>query len=146
MTRGLRALGLDFREGPVLTAVSCWAANRCIGVGRSVASDKTLAELWNGRSWEMQKAANPPGGGLITAVSCWPTQGCLAVGQDRRNQAFAEAWNGTSWKLQESPQPAFGTGENNSGTLNGVSCVSNSFCMAAGAGNGAGAVAEAWNG
>ena len=61
------------------------------------------------------------------------------------DQALAEQWNGTAWSIVASPS----TSATLDNSLNGVSCVTPSFCAAVGfAGNGTvdQSLAEQWNG
>jgi hypothetical protein len=112
----------------------------------------TLAESWNGSSWTIQPTPIPSGasGATLYDVSCTAATFCEAVGVYGYPNGgglpypLAEGWNGTSWIIQ--PTPALGIG----GVLYGVSCVSASFCVAAGAylnsSYVAVNVAEEWNG
>jgi len=55
----------------------------------------------------------------------------MAVGRYQfANSNLAELWNGSSWSQVRTPNVSGG------GQLNSVSCVTTSFCMAAGDGNG----------
>jgi hypothetical protein len=116
----------------------------------------TLAESWNGSSWVIQPTPNPAGSSTaqLNGVSCSDTilattPSCEAVGQYSGPNGdipypLAEGWNGTAWTIQ--PTPALGIG----GILDGVWCVSASFCIAIGqyitSGYSAVNVAEEWNG
>jgi hypothetical protein len=148
-TRALPAKSSGF------SGVSCPAASACTAVGayttvggRAV----TLAERWNGTSWQLQATPNPGGATATTlsAVSCKTATACTAVG-DYTNSAgaqstLAERWNGTSWQVQATPMLA-GT---ISTFLDGVSCAAASVCTAVGGqspdGLHVGEVAEQWNG
>jgi hypothetical protein len=147
-----------------LYAVSCVsgvaASSSCIAVGNYENAitqvGLTLAESWNGSSWVIQPTPNPAGSSTaqLNGVSCpvtipATTPSCEAVGQysDPSGSVpypLAEGWNGTAWTIQ--PTPALGIG----GILNGVSCVSASFCIAIGqyitSGYSTVNVAEEWNG
>jgi hypothetical protein len=114
----------------------------------------TLVERWNGKSWSIQKAANPRGShdnGLF-AVSCTSANACTAVGDYTNSSNVAltlvERWNGTSWSIQKTPNP----GGSVQGLLNGVSCTSPSDCLAVGyydtgtSGQYEFNLAERWNG
>jgi hypothetical protein len=88
--------------------------------------------------------ANYPNG-----VSCVSSGACRAVGGyvnvNGVERALAESWNGTAWSM--TPIPNRGMASN---VLNGVSCVSASFCEAVGyavsATNVMQTLVETWNG
>ena len=122
-----------------LNGVSCVSATFCEAVGGG------LAEVWNGTTWAIQPTPN--GSGLI-GVSCLSVTFCEAVGGYTNTAGFvlpqAEVWDGTSWTLQSAPSPSgFAYSQ-----LNGVSCVSATFCEAVGQANGpnGSALAEVWDG
>jgi hypothetical protein len=84
-------------------------------------------------TWKIQASPNVTvPSGQIEAVSCPSVSACTAVGYylDPAGSyvSLAEAWNGSSWAKQAVPSPA---GAQVPG-LNGVSCVSASFCEAVG--------------
>jgi hypothetical protein len=130
-----------------LSEVSCPAANDCEAVGAD--SLGPFAEVWNGTTWSAQSTPAP--GGInspqLEAVSCASAGFCEAVGFGVNSAshfvALAEAWNGTSWSGALPPDPAANTTE-----LQGVSCVSPSFCAAVGytTSSGTGTLGEGWNG
>ncbi len=143
-----------------LSGVSCTAKAACTAVGSQVAGkdQTTLADVWNGSAWAVQKTPNAtePGaqGSILTSVSCiaGSTQ-CTAAGYsisaEGDNVTLAEARSGTTWKVQKTPTPA-GQDGIVEGTLNGLSCASGTACTAVGdhidtAGNDV-PLAEAWNG
>ena len=104
----------------VLLGVSCTTAVACTAVGYYVRSGSgylTLAEAWNGRSWQIQATPNPAGAlaTTLTGVSCTAARTCLAVGSHLTTAAtsltLAEAWDGTSWQIQAIPSPAGATPE-----------------------------------
>ena len=71
------------------------------------------------------------GGNFLAAVSCVSANMCMATGH-RLNSigaivTLAESWNGTRWSVLPTPSPG-----SNGNLLNGVSCASPDFCMAAG--------------
>ena len=87
----------------------------------------------------------------LSGVSCVSASFCESVGVGPNNAGFyaplAEVWNGKSWLPQPAPVPS-GPGYI---SLNGVSCLSASFCEAVGsaqhAANGTSStLAEVWNG
>ena len=138
----------------ILSAVSCASARSCESAGdfelNQSNTPHALTEGWNGTAWGLQRAAAPPGatGNVLSAVSCVSATFCEAVGEHGNSLGtqsnLAETWNGTTWKIQATPSPQspFGATDNN---LEGVSCVSTTFCEAVGNGP-TGMSAEVWNG
>lgn len=140
-----------------LLGVSCTSSAFCQAVGATGSSNGnvvSLAAQWNGSSWTSESPPSPAGAAFthLTAVSCTSGTSCEAAGGSQLSmtapptRALAEAWNGTAWAIQHAAQPSSAT--NN--TLNGVSCVSATFCEAVGSHfNAAGSLvglAERWNG
>ena len=70
----------------------------------------------------------------LYGVSCAGKDFCVAVGyyvnQSDRPQSLVLTWNGSAWSLDDSPSLSTSTTEDN--YLFGVSCVTTSFCVAAG--------------
>jgi len=133
-------------DGGFLVSVSCTSLSACTAVGGTNIGT-TLAQRWDGHQWSMQFTANPAGGGFLGSVSCASISACTAVGNTNGGKTLAERWNGTSWTIQPTPNPA---GPAFAGLV-GVACASSSECMAVGgrvdnSGNGAGTLAERWNG
>ncbi len=134
---------------PGFTGVSCPAAGFCAAVG-SYSNPRTLlgtpfAEVWNGRSWTSVPVPVPAGApsAALSGVSCVSADFCAAVGSAVNSSGtqlyFAESWNGTAWRIQPVPSPSGAP----FAVLNGVSCVSATFCAAVGAFP---ATAVLWNG
>src|SRR5215472_17069289 len=145
--------GLDRVEN-LLYSVSCASATACTAVGGAIGGHKqvpvNLAEAWNGKSWSLQHAPEPPGSAysILQGVSCTSPTACTAVGGDSAG-TVAESWNGTRWSVQATPTQTVAF----SSQLDGVSCLSADACTAVGwyyrlVGNGlkAFSLAEAWNG
>jgi len=102
---------------PVLVAVSCTSAARCISVGASSTTmssfdpPQTLAEQWNatrylGTSWSVVATPNPSGAAAseLVSVSCATPTSCIAVGDSQNASTGAttpltELWNGTTWTI-----------------------------------------------
>jgi hypothetical protein len=132
-----------------LLGVSCVTVSTCVGVGWSGTKSgarTTLAELWTGTEWVLQRPANPAAKDKLSAISCVWT-GCTAVGQGESGVTeIIEFWNGTEWSTQTAA--ALPTG-GASGELSGVSCYAE-VCTAIGHyTNSASEVvtlAERWNG
>ncbi len=134
-----------------LSGVSCTAADACTAVGSYGdfgTGTLTVAEVWNGTSWSIQKTPNPvnPNHAALTSVFCVSPSACTAVGTADGFVTLAEAWNGTSWSLRKTPNPAGAT----AGALFGVSCTAASACTAVGNYRNSQGVyrtlAERWNG
>lgn len=139
-----------------LNSVSCRAKNVCEAVGgyySEVGPRSTLAEGWNGTTWEAQNTPEPAGTTTATfyGVSCTSANICEAVGDYVDSPgtlvALAEVWDGATWKVQSIPNP---TGAN-SVLLNAVSCTAADACEAVGQystgeGDGYMTLAEVWNG
>jgi hypothetical protein len=118
-----------------LNGVSCTSATACVAVGdydSSLGPRVTLAELWNGSSWNLQSTPNPGGqSSVLYAVSCASATACTAVGSYESTsgaETFAERWNGTSWKLQYPATPNQAQGSE----LLWVSCAATTDCTAVG--------------
>ncbi len=121
----------------LLNSDSCGSASTCMAVGYYI--DKagmqvTLAEVWNGSKWSVQKLPKTPGdqASEFLGVSCTSATACTAVGvyldSSDVQVSLAEAWNGTSWSIETTPNPS---GAQIS-SLEGVSCTSSSKCIAVG--------------
>ena len=83
--------------------------------------------------WQVEPSPNPTtSSGLLNAVSCAGPSACIAVGWFENATGdvatFAEHRDGTAWTLQVTPNPAGAP----QAFLQGVSCVSPSFCVAVG--------------
>jgi hypothetical protein len=120
-----------------LAGVSCASSADCTAVGtydNSAGVGVTLAEGWNGTSWQLQSAPNPAGAthSSLTEVSCTSSTDCIAVGSYRNPAGtvltLAEGWNGTSWQLRSTPNPASAIDSH----FNRVSCAPSTDCAAVG--------------
>jgi hypothetical protein len=123
---------------PALSAVSCASARFCEAVGNyfnSSFQQLTLAEVWRGRVWKVQRIPSPTASfsdSALRGVWCSSASACTAVGQLSilvSNLTLAEVWNGTAWSLRSTPSHLY-AGQN---TLNGVSCRVGGVCRAVGA-------------
>jgi hypothetical protein len=67
-----------------LVAVSCPTPFNCTAAGTSYDSSSqeysTLAEFWNGSTWQIQTTPNAAGSSLVSGVSCVPSGECTAIG------------------------------------------------------------------
>lgn len=132
------------------SAISCTGPTNCMAVGAKT-------KQWNGTKWTIVAGPNSVHGprGGIAGLSCTSATNCYAVGtrinNAEANQTWIVHWNGATWTAMSSPSPAdfFGA------SLNAVSCVGPTNCVAVGAketgstygikGNG-GTLIEQWNG
>jgi len=131
-----------------LLGVSCEAETACTAVGFSTRNGHqlTLAEHWNGKTWQIQRTPVLRGKASLqfNGVSCTSARACTAVGT-YVGGGFAETWDGTSWKLHAVPTPSGGK----SPMLYAVSCTSARGCTAVGQyshGSATIPLAERWNG
>jgi hypothetical protein len=137
-----------------LTAASCLSSDFCVAVGTKNETlgreNETLMESWNGTEWSVVPAPTPPESAIeLGAVSCSTRRFCMAVGAfhpvlprfhgpgPAGYTGLAEAWNGSKWSVVPTPGVAY---------LEGVSCVSAKFCLAAGEADGGASLMELWNG
>ncbi|HUD37619.1 MAG TPA: hypothetical protein VMR14_12010 [Streptosporangiaceae bacterium] len=132
-----------------LTAVSCPSRGACTAVGFYVdhaGHQFTIAERWNGRSWEAEHVPGPAGkaGIQLEGVSCGSARACSAVGTFDGGM-FTDSWNGKNWRLKPVAAPKGGK----EGFLSSVSCTSASACTAVGDylhGSRLVPLSERWNG
>jgi hypothetical protein len=142
------------RAYSALYGVSCDSATACTAVGyyrERAGTHVALAESSAGTGWTAQAIPVPIGAApsVLAGVSCGSPRTCTAVGFYRNSpgttMTLAEAWNGTAWTVQRTPDPATATHH----VLAGVSCSSESACVAVGRSYGQRAgypLAEVWNG
>jgi hypothetical protein len=127
------------KHASMLDGVSCTGA-QCVAVGSWYNSPPTahsLAERWNGASWQRQASPDGPTDSFLTGVSCAAAAhaasgaiDCLAVG----NPVMAEANGG--WRLVAKTS-----------NLDAVSCATAGDCVAVGAKPaGAAPLFATWNG
>jgi hypothetical protein len=118
---------LPAKHATLLNGVSCTAAGACTAVGSFYTSaagpQRTLAEHWDGRTWQIQRTAVPDG--ELAGVSCLAA-GCVAVGQP------AQVWTGGRWRTA------------GGAALTSVSCVSATWCQAVGGRSAARWTGRAW--
>jgi hypothetical protein len=143
--------------GGQIDSVSCSSAHACTAVGTNINTsglNVTLAERWNGVSWQREATPNPAGettasdSPVLLGVSCAKPHFCEAVGtytKDFTETILADVWEGRSWKTQSVPTPPGTT----SVGLNAVSCTSAKSCEAVGFyidNSGESILADGWNG
>jgi hypothetical protein len=124
-----------------LSGVACPTASICHAVGDyqdATGTFHALAQSWNGSAWSNKTVADPSGGqnASLAAISCYSSTGCEAVGAYTNStnlnvEKLAAGWNGTAWSLQTDSRPMSVTDSQ----LNGIGCVSSSFCRAVGIGS-----------
>ncbi len=130
-------------QGNALDGVSCAKAEStfCMAVGgnytgTSPAIKHTEIQQWNGTAWKIVKSPNVSGPDVVSnfldGVSCPTTKFCMAAGfytqtNGLPDQTVIEKWTGTAWSIVSSPDVSGASND-----LTSVSCVSASFCMAAG--------------
>jgi hypothetical protein len=117
-TAGIGAPGLD--------AVSCSRSTSCLAVSvNSVSLFSTWADVWNGQRWRGIRQTRFD---VLADVSCPSSSDCVAAGnflnKSDSYQPLAQSWGGKTWHLMRPRHVLGGFG--------GASCVSRSFCMAAG--------------
>jgi hypothetical protein len=138
--------------GRALGGVSCTSVSSCVAVGSYatttyVSATKVipkaipLAERWDGVRWSLLAFPEVPSGApaaWLDTVSCVPDGGCMAVGLwDRGGDTgasgpLAEWWDGNSWSIESMPDPASVFAGASSAGIGGLSCSSNTSCMAVG--------------
>lgn len=133
-----------------LLGVSCVSATACVAVGTS-AQDNTvqpLTEVWNGAVWTLASDVVSGANASFNAVSCTKASFCIAVGQSydpvaHTHQSRFEKWDGSQWTILPSPDQSSADQ-----IVVGVSCVSRTWCIAAGNNVDAGHVATTykWDG
>jgi hypothetical protein len=143
--------------GTALATVSCTAPGSCMAAGyygynNGTGTSVTLAEQWNGTSWQQRTTPTPGRSGTLAGVACTAATACMSTGGhsvltgNLVSATLAEQWNGTSWQQRTTPTPG------RSGTLAGVACTAATACMSTGGhsvptGNLVSAtLAEQWNG
>jgi hypothetical protein len=131
------------------TGISCVTSVFCLAIGNFQygTTGATTGEMWNGRTWSaltMPTVANTSEP-VLADLSCVTTSFCVAVGYAYYSSgstytSLIEQWNGTAWSVVQGTVAP--TSDN---YLEGVSCLSVSFCMAVAATDTAPYV-EQWNG
>ncbi len=125
------------RAVPVLAALSCPAARRCVGfasVRSGYFSEAELTATWNGHKWTSALISGAStsfyeavGTFALSGISCPSTRACVAVGS-KYPDPIAAYWNGQTWAVETIPKPA----DEPSAWLGQVSCDTATSCMAIG--------------
>jgi hypothetical protein len=111
---------------PYLDAVACRGASFCIAVGSE--QSQPFAARYDGAAWTPTPTPAVTNGALA-GVACTSPTNCFAVGSlgpYGKSATLIERWNGSSWQIVSNPN------RSGSNELTSVSCVSASFCVAAG--------------
>jgi hypothetical protein len=142
-------LSPNLGSGDELAGVSCAGLAFCAAVGSYNGGDGTLAELWNGSSWQVTPSPSPGGDpDELFGVSCFGAGSCMAVGwhyhaSTGKYETLAEYWDGISWSLTTTPSPSVQS------VLYAVSCTGPNRCTAVGYDDGASGfvtLVESWTG
>jgi hypothetical protein len=132
--------------GRTLNAVACPDVSDCVAVGSYyLKPDVTtgLLSTWSAGAWEAAEAPLPTNVGgepnaEVNGVSCPSSNECLAVGDYQDSSADQAGmflkWSDGSWTASEAPIPS-SPGRFNE-QLHGISCSSDSACVAVGSLNG----------
>ena len=120
----------------LLNSVACTSRSSCMAVGNEFNTTGenlgTLAERWNGRTWQIVPTFKPAPAGrgaTFNGVACTSASACTAVGNQALARTLAERWNGRTWQVQATPNPA---GAQNI-ALASVACPARKVCTAFGA-------------
>jgi len=115
----------------------------CTGSASAVAGNPTSTPTVAATNWSNANAPSGMGQNQLNSVSCTSSSFCVAVGQQNESTGggtLIEQWNGTSWTVV----PGVSVPLTASDTLDSVSCVGPTFCLAVGSKGGG--LAEAWDG
>ena len=119
-----------------LYSVSCVTASFCVATGtyNNGVTAQTLVLQWDGTAWTVMPSPNAgANANVLNSVSCVTASFCVATGTYNNGvtaQTLVLQWDGTAWTVM--PSPNAGTNANVLSVLYSVSCVTASFCVAAG--------------
>ncbi len=122
-----------------LTDVSCASGNFCVAAGYyyNVTGYQNLLVTWNGSAWTLDSAASlstlATQHNSLNGVTCVSTSFCVGAGYYYNGTAYQNlllTWNGSTWTLDSAASLSTLASQDN--FLYGISCVSTSFCVAAG--------------
>jgi RHS repeat-associated protein len=124
-------------QNNTLYGVSCGSPRSCIAVGtyKDSSGNSFNVMQWDGTAWSTVGSPSASSTSL-NGVECQHVTYCVAVGQ-QSGQAVIEK-SSAGWVISSSPPT--------SGFLDAVTCVSDSFCIAAGANGASQTLIENWNG
>jgi hypothetical protein len=118
----------------LLTGISCISNDTCVATGVATTTNPMIAGWvpiamgWDDSRWSSERTPQLDSTILGYAVSCVTRSFCSAVGGLVDGEPAAMRWDGTRWSAQRTAFPYPG----NPVQLQGVSCVSSSWCAAAG--------------
>jgi hypothetical protein len=113
--------------GSELLGVSCLRGESCYAVGAySKGGRLTLAEHWNGKEWSIQSTEDVGSDDILLGDSCPST--CTAVGAYSNSLFVQVTLAEQAGTIQETPNPVGAEAS----VLHGVSCVSETACIAVG--------------
>jgi len=137
-----------------LEGVSCISKDEYIAVGGAGPARNVEEQPYAviGKDGVFTKLALPQPPNTVVAslraISCTSTAFCMAVGTDWKSggeiRPWTATWNGSVWALKQTTRVE-DSGENEVGTLSGVSCTSPTFCVAVGRHHWR-QIIEEWNG
>lgn len=115
-----------------LFGVGCASTTSCLAAGEDYNGNWGIhAEVGAGSSWVFQSGMTRIANSVLFGSSCPSTTWCLAAGYKGTSggpEAQAQIRNGSTWTYNNVGVPAGAT----TSALNGVSCLSSSWCMTAG--------------
>ena len=134
------SLSTSLTQRNYLAGVSCVSPSFCVAAGAydNGATYQNLLLTWNGSTWSLDSSASLSTSGsqanVLTGVSCASASFCVAAGyydnSAGKEQNLLLTWNGSAWSLD--PSASLSTSGSQDNLLNGVTCASQSFCVAAG--------------
>jgi hypothetical protein len=130
------ATGTGFDGVTCLSGRDCWAVGWYWTGAYGADDEYPLIEQFNGTSWSVSSSPAPPAHGELDSVACATATDCWAVGSDwgaaNQDATFARQYSATGWAIVSSPDPSGST----QSTLNRVTCLSASVCLAVGSSSG----------
>jgi hypothetical protein len=139
-TRAPLPAGADGTQGVTLSSVSCPSAGACTVAGSDDGGNTPLLETLSGGSWSPTDPPLPPDAfpynqsAHLSEVSCADSSTCAAVGSyedANTNAGLIETGSGGTWTATRAPVPPGTTGDPYT-TLNAVTCLSDTSCIALG--------------
>lgn len=116
------------KKQSIFNAVSCAGATTCMAVGFATGpGERQFAEKWTGGRWQLTTLPNRANSALL-GVSCPATSFCMASGFSGQ-AALTEERIGGTWRALRTPSPV---GTRRAASLEHVSCVSQTHCVAVG--------------
>ena len=145
------SLSTSGSQNNYLASVSCASAIFCVAAGDYNTLRQNLLLTWNGSTWSLDSSALLSTSGsqnnYLPGVSCASASFCVAAGayySVTADQNLLLTWNGSTWSLDSSRSLSMSGSLYN--LLRAVSCVSASFCVAAGTSDFNQNLVLTWNG